>query len=1121
MKLDRIFLSYRSLESDFALRVAGDLKKAGVRVWMDRLDGDVGIHVGMDWRDTIKSALNSCAALIAILSPGYVQSKYCLIELALADRLGLRIYPLLLERYEAKDTPLEIERIQYIDFTATEKDPETYERGIAKLIARLRAEVPEQIGEAADEERRYLIDLITELESRRGVQEYVELRGKTSDVRPRPMTIDEWGYSELITPDRQKKDEGPREIPLHNIKDALEIHQRFVLVGEPGAGKTTTIRRLARLTAQARMDNPRTAPLPMIVYLSQWDEAAEFEDLLLSQWPFDVNPLPLIANGDIWLYLDGLNEIGAGAQHKMQQLHAWLHGETQPQRVIITSRRDDYDDQLGLPKVAITPLDIEQVQEFAHNYLEDRAEGFLKRVFATPTEGNAKAQLTDLVRNPYLLGALIYIYQESPTQELPRNNGDLSKRLAQALWRREEQRKTPGWIPFEAMAGSLSGLAFDMIDAGRPTEVPLDYAVEKLRERGLLRWKWRAHVNDLLYVTQRANLLEQRGRYVRFYHQLLQEYFAALQLIDMGVEGRIEPLTATGVSGVRMAKKWDQVVIAACGLNAEQADNLVCQTATLDPCLAVDCLGSGITVSDSTREAVRKQVERCIDDMTNWRIRKVAVSAAAQIDDLELLHRAARDFDINVRLEALDTIARYRDAASIPVLVENLGFRDAGIRGRAISALANYEDDALEPLYTLLAGAHDTTRSRLIELLGSREAGWQRLIQTVELTESEKETVLRELAHRDGGLNKLLAKLPTVDKPDRKPFITVLKGLPSKKLSKLINREGLFTAEERNALISVIPLDVIEAAYEIPTDPQEIKALVETMYAEPDLKRRAMLGRVLSKAGDPRTGVGLGADGLPDIDWVLIPAGKFKMGHKDEKDNPPRVLTLPYHFQIARYPVTYAQFQTFITDTEGAGDYRWWEGIPERSMLSLGYAYPTRQIGEQSFKYANHPRENVNWYQVIAFCRWLSWRLGGGYALDAINDWAVRLPTEFEWEKAARANTGWTYPYGYEFDAAKDNTGKTGIEQTSAVGIFPDGDTPHWSKPISDLSGNVWEWCLTDYDNPQVNAVQENISSTTRRVLRGGSWSSDHLSARAASRNSYNPNLRNFNLGFRLLRAGG
>ncbi|MBL8166243.1 MAG: SUMF1/EgtB/PvdO family nonheme iron enzyme [Anaerolineae bacterium] len=268
---------------------------------------------------------------------------------------------------------------------------------------------------------------------------------------------------------------------------------------------------------------------------------------------------------------------------------------------------------------------------------------------------------------------------------------------------------------------------------------------------------------------------------------------------------------------------------------------------------------------------------------------------------------------------------------------------------------------------------------------------------------------------------------------------------------------------------------------------------------------------------DQRRGVGViirNGISLPDIDWVPIPAGEFVMGSDKDKDPqayddevPQRKVTLPA-FEISRYPITYAQYQAFIDDDKtGFRDARWWEGL----ALPEGH---NSAPGEQRFKYGNHPRENVSWYDAVAFCRWLSWRLGGGYALEEISTWAVRLPTEVEWEQAARGTDGRIYPYGNEFDASKGNTRDTGLRQTSAVGLFHAGRSPYG---VEDMSGNVWEWCLTDYDSPAPRAEEENARSSTRRVVRGGSWVFSRGFARAAFRVSLLPHVRLNRLGFRVV----
>ncbi len=265
---------------------------------------------------------------------------------------------------------------------------------------------------------------------------------------------------------------------------------------------------------------------------------------------------------------------------------------------------------------------------------------------------------------------------------------------------------------------------------------------------------------------------------------------------------------------------------------------------------------------------------------------------------------------------------------------------------------------------------------------------------------------------------------------------------------------------------------------------------------------RAEIGRWLSEWGDMRRGVGVitvNGVSIPDIDWVTIPAGEFIYQDGEKR-------TLPA-FKISRYPITYIQFQCFVDDADQllGTPVDWYEGLS---------ADDDKAITDQYFKYDNHPRENVNWYQAMAFCRWLSFKLGGGYALDDVASWAVRLPTEYEWEKAAGGIYGRNYPYGNEFDATKGNTHETSIGQTSAVGIFSDGAS---SYGLQDMSGNVWEWCLSDYLNPAEHPNGEDLSISNSRVLRGGSFFNFDSLARASDCLDLSPDSRSDGGGFRVV----
>ena len=173
---------------------------------------------------------------------------------------------------------------------------------------------------------------------------------------------------------------------------------------------------------------------------------------------------------------------------------------------------------------------------------------------------------------------------------------------------------------------------------------------------------------------------------------------------------------------------------------------------------------------------------------------------------------------------------------------------------------------------------------------------------------------------------------------------------------------------------------------------------------------------------------------------VLIPAGVFRMGRPAGEGATPG--ESPLHevalkaFRIGCTPVTNAHYAHFARETRQAV-------APEMGwqLAAIGQAPPAGR--------ENHPVVGVSWDDAVAYCRWLSTRTGRRY----------RLPSEAEWERAARGVDGRLYPWGNDFDAQRCNAAASGRGQTSAVGEFsPQGDTP---EGVADLAGNVWEWTGT------------------------------------------------------------
>jgi len=231
---------------------------------------------------------------------------------------------------------------------------------------------------------------------------------------------------------------------------------------------------------------------------------------------------------------------------------------------------------------------------------------------------------------------------------------------------------------------------------------------------------------------------------------------------------------------------------------------------------------------------------------------------------------------------------------------------------------------------------------------------------------------------------------------------------------------------------------------------------------------------------DPRF---VGPEGLPA--FVKIPAGAFWMGsdESDQGDERPRHRVTLSAYEVAKYPTTNAMYARFIAAGGYANPDFWEEALAagdwkEGQINTYGEGWQNTPHHWQDSRWNNpaQPVVGVNWYEATAYCRWLTATLQDGYE--------YRLPTEAEWERAARGPQGWAYPWGDDWREGVCNSKEAGLEVTSPVGLFPAGAS---AEGIEDLAGNVWEWCADWYGPYQEGEPGEK----KYRVLRGGSWYND------------------------------
>jgi formylglycine-generating enzyme required for sulfatase activity len=263
----------------------------------------------------------------------------------------------------------------------------------------------------------------------------------------------------------------------------------------------------------------------------------------------------------------------------------------------------------------------------------------------------------------------------------------------------------------------------------------------------------------------------------------------------------------------------------------------------------------------------------------------------------------------------------------------------------------------------------------------------------------------------------------------------------------------------------------------------ELLSIVES--TETTLDERIRAAHELARAGDPRS-----AETAP----VQIPPGPFAMG---EPSRPIRVSA----YAVDRFPVTVEAFAGFI-EKGGYDERAYWSDEGWRWKIDGAIDKP-RFWGEPewaAYLVANHPVVGVSFYEAEA------------YAASR----GARLPTEAEWEKAARGTDGRKYPWGDAWQADACGMRGVGPRSTVPIGVFPRGTSPYG---VRDMVGSVWQWCVDPFRGWRAGGEHESdepaTESVPRRTTCGGAWNTLAWSVTCVARNGFPCSARFSNLGFR------
>ncbi|MEP7336841.1 MAG: SUMF1/EgtB/PvdO family nonheme iron enzyme [Acidobacteriota bacterium] len=1018
-----VFISFASPDQDIAEKVKTFLNAAGMRVFF----APESIGPGDNWITSIDHALRECQAMVLLMSPHSMpERKEVEREWNYFDLNRKPIYPLYLQQCEKHS------RLVALNHTDAQTDlPGALEKVLKKLqhnfgIREARTSATQTSAEEKDADADPAPDPLTEY--RRGrIAEWSKPRYDLDKRFVNLTLLLDKGESEM---QRWQRAEDQRFNDLRDVLETAKDDAALVLLGAPGSGKSTLLRRL-ELDHSEDCLRAGGGRISFFIQLNRYNgDLPEPREWLAAQWKKQSPQLPplesCLQTGQALLLLDALNEMPhRSAEHYRQLVERWRafvqEAAEQGNRLVFSCRTLDYSallssPELRVPQVEVQPMNAEQVREFLKANAAEHEARIWQQLDGSPQ--------FSLFQTPYFLKLLCE--QVSATGEAPKGRAALFTGFVQRALHREIERGgewfKPGTLltdrdhrklslggkglgPFDLPEGGaliprLSHLAFVM----QQTRTKTESAQVRTGYDEACRQLAHDRAEDIIKAGIALNVLDEdvREDEVLFFHQLLQEYFAARCLakepdatlvhVEWEAAKVREPLAET------LAKLadgdplpplpqtgWEETTLTAAPMAKDCAGFIRALMPHNLPLAARCAAAPEVTVSEDLKQEIRRKlIERTKDPNADLRARIAAGEALGLIGDprFELRHGKHGDY-------------------LLPPLVDIPG-------GKYPMGTDDGEYEREGPVHSVELSAFQ--------------------IGQFPVTNAEYKLFMDAGGYEDQ---------QWWDTPES---LAWLSGEAASEGAKQSWRD------DRKTLLSW-------------TD-DYIRGLVKQ-------------NRITSKQAD---------------DWIVI------RNWSEE------------------------EFEQQLEE--------WYPA---------GRAYRQPEFWDDArFNNPAQPVVGVTWFEARAYCNWLTANVnesaprpvGSGCSLDGPlptgrgTDPVFRLPTEAEFEAAARGKKGRLFPYGKTFDVDKCNTFESHIRRTTPIGIF-DNATP---EGAFDLSGNAYTWTLSIYDQDRFSYPyrsedgREDVSATgVRRVLRGGSWNNIQDFARAVLRYFDHPAFRYYNPGFRVV----
>lgn len=686
MQNSHLFISYSPDQTRLALTLSQGLLKAGIPVWLDRLQGWASAE---PWEYLVPRALNQSEAFLAILSPKYCVTPYCWEEFNIAKAQNRPIYGVVTQEIE-DDTFAK--GIQF-DFTNWE-DQQTYSKQLDSLIRSLKTNTftDSELGDNAL--INYFVNLQIAAQRERTAYSFLLLRDNNSNTRPDPRK------QEIIFPDIKvsleavEDGESADETISLRVSDIWSHFHHLILKGPGGVGKTFLLLQMAAVESLAFFDNPVKHPLPFYLDLSQWQrQGSSFDQFFSSICNFYTD---LIPEQPRHYYFDHFDTLDSS---QMADFLQWiLANKVLDSQIIMTCRDVEWQEEHHI-NFPVAEISIEGVPAvFASFYFDQQAETFLHLVLPQNHRQNDGYQyfMHRLTQKFHLLSLLGEIFSVMKSDDLPSNIGALMEYLIFML----VTNKSPNNFQKEDES-KLSRLAQRLIEQDIDA-LPVSEVESEL--------------GNVLNEYISARLLDLRQGNISFYYSFLKDYFAANALLtgilEEKLDEHVEHLYFDSLSG-KSTGKWESALIALSG-QVEDKNSFVALIASYDPWLAVSCIDSGVVVDTELENALLLTLTEIIEEETHPGVLVSTFEAFTTLSDpsvIPLLVKLlqASDTDNFVSYEAgffdalgLDMEELTQDIPEVRETLRQSNMLDDFWRFRAVETLESFGDEAIPAMLSLL-----------------------------------------------------------------------------------------------------------------------------------------------------------------------------------------------------------------------------------------------------------------------------------------------------------------------------------------------------------------------------------------------------------------------------------